>query len=101
MLATFSQRTAFYAVTGYIAAYLISTYGMSVGETALPLAAVGAGAVAGSVCGGMIASHRKRLGFAAGSALAGGAAALIVFAVDLNVFSKIAIDEGLFSVWFL
>ena len=31
MLATFSQRTAFYAVTGYIAAYLIGTYGMSVG----------------------------------------------------------------------
>ena len=91
MLATFSQRTAFYAVTGYIAAYLISTYGMSVGETALPLAAVGAGAVAGSVCGGMIASHGNRLGFAAGSALAGGAAALVVFAVDPAIWATVAI----------
>ena len=94
MLATFSQRIAFYAVTGYIASYLIGTYGMSVGETALPLAVVGAGAVAGSLCGGMIASHRNRLGFAAGSALAGGAAAVVVFAVDPAIWATVAIAFG-------
>ncbi len=94
MLATFSQRIAFYAVTGYIAAYLIGTYGMSVGETALPLAVVGAGAVAGSLWGGMIASHRNRLGFAAGSALAGGAAAVVVFAVDPAIWATVAIAFG-------
>ena len=64
---------------------------MSVGETALPLAAVGAGAVAGSVCGGMVASHRNRLGFAAGSALAGGAAALVVLAVDPAIWATVVI----------
>ena len=94
MLATFSQRIAFYAVTGYIAAYLIGTYGMSVGETALPLAVVGAGAVAGSLLGGMIASHRNRLGFAAGSALAGGSAAVVVFAVDPGIWATVAIAFG-------
>ena len=91
MLANFSQRIAFYAVLGYLAAYLIDTYGMSVGETALPLAVVGAGAVAGSLWGGMIASHRKRLNFVAGTALAGGAAALIVFAIDPSIWATVAI----------
>ena len=94
MLATFSQRIAFYAVTGYIAAYLIGTYGMSVGETALPLAVVGAGAVVGSLWGGMIASHRNRLGFAAGSALAGGTAAVVLFAVDPAIWATVAIAFG-------
>ncbi len=94
MLANFSQRIAFYAVLGYLAAYLIDTYGMSVGETALPLAVVGAGAVAGSLWGGMIASHRKRLNFVAGTALAGGAAALIMFAIDPSIWVTVAIAFG-------
>ena len=94
MLANFSQRIAFYAIIGYIAAFLIDTYGMSVGETALPLAAVGSGAVIGSLWGGMIASHRKRLDFVAGSALAGGAAVLIVFAIDPSIWATVAIAFG-------
>jgi len=91
MLANFSQRIAFYAVIGYLAAYLIDTYGMSVGETALPLAIVGIGAVVGSLWGGVIASHKKRLGFAAGAALAGGASALLVFAVEPSIWATVAI----------
>ena len=94
MLANFSQRIAFYAVLGYLAAYLIDTYGLSVGETALPLAVVGAGAVAGSLWGGMIASHRKRLNFVAGTALAGGAGALIMFAIDPSIWATVAIAFG-------
>ena len=42
----------------------------------------------------MISSHRKRLGFAAGSALAGGAAALIVFVVDPAIWSTVVIAFG-------
>jgi predicted MFS family arabinose efflux permease len=94
MLANFSQRIAFYAVIGYLAAYLINSYDMSVGKTALPLAVVGIGAVVGSLWGGVIASHRKRLGFVAGSTLAGGAAALVVFAVDPSVWATVAIAFG-------
>ena len=94
MLANFSQRTAFYAVLGYLTAYLIDAYGVSVGETALPLAIVGAGAVAGSLFGGMIASHRKRLGFVAVSGLAGGAGVLIVFAIDPAIWATVAIAFG-------
>ena len=94
MLANFSQRIAFYAVLGYLAAYLIDSYGVSVGETALPLAVVGAGAVIGSLFGGMIASHQKRLGLVAVSGLAGGAGVLIVFAIDPAIWATVAIAFG-------
>jgi len=94
MLANFSQRIAYYAVLGYLAAYLIDTYGTSVGETALPLAVVGSGAVVGSLWGGVIASHKKRLNFVAGSALAGGAAATLVFGIDPSSWATVAIAFG-------
>ena len=94
MLANFSQRIAFYAVLGYLAAYLIDSYGSSVGETALPLAVVGAGAVIGSLFGGMIASHRKRLTLVAASGLAGGAGVLVVFAIDPAIWATVAIAFG-------
>ena len=94
MLANFSQRIAFYAVLGYLAAYLIDSYGSSVGETALPLAIVGAGAVVGSLLGGMVASHRKRLGLAAASGLAGGAGVLVVFAVNPAIWATVAVAFG-------
>jgi len=94
MLANFSQRIAFYAVLGYLAAYLIDSYDVSVGETALPLAVVGAGAVIGSLFGGMIASHQKRLGLVAASGLAGGAGVLIVFAIDPAIWATVAIAFG-------
>ena len=94
MLANFSQRIAFYAVLGYLAAYLIDSYDVSVGETALPLAVVGAGAVIGSLFGGMIASHQKRLGLVAVSGLAGGAGVLIVFAIGPAIWATVAIAFG-------
>jgi len=71
MLAAHSQRIGFYAVVGYIAAYLIDTYGMSVGETAVSLAIVGSGAVVGNLWAGAIANHRKRLNLVTGFTLAG------------------------------
>ncbi len=94
MLAAHSQRIGFYAVVGYIAAYLIDTYGMSVGETAVPLAIVGSGAVVGSLWAGVIANHRKRLRFVAGCTLAGGVAAAMVFAIDPSIWGTVAIAFG-------
>ena len=94
MLANFSQRIAFYAVTGYLAAYLINAYGLSVGATALPLAGVGAGAVAGSLWGGVIASHPKRLEIVAGSTVAGGAIALVVFSIAPSIWLTMLLAFG-------
>ena len=94
MVTYVSQRIAFYAVIGYLAAFLIDTYGMSVGETALPLAVVGLGAVIGSLWGGVIANHRRRLNFVAGCALAGGATALVLFTVDPSIWVTVFIAFG-------
>jgi predicted MFS family arabinose efflux permease len=94
MVANVSQRIAFYAVIGYLAAFLIDTYGMSVGETALPLAVVGLGAVIGSLWGGVITNHRRRLNFVAGCALAGGATALVLFTVDPSIWVTVFIAFG-------
>ena len=92
------KRQVFYAVIGYLAAFLIETYGMSVGETALPLAVVGLGAVIGSLWGGVIANHRKRLNFVASSALAGGATALILFAIEPAIWVTVFIAFGAICV---
>ncbi len=94
MLANFSQRIGFYAILGYVAAYLIDTYGISVGETAIPLAVVGSAAVVGSLWAGAIASHRNRLNFVAGVALAGGAGGTLVFATDPSIWGTVAIASG-------
>ena len=98
MLANVSQRIAFYTVIGYLAAFLIDTYGMSVGETALPLAVVGLGAVIGSLWGGVIADHQRRLNFVASWSLAGGATALILFAIEPAIWVTVFIAFGAVSV---
>jgi len=94
MLANFTGRIGFFAVVGYIAAYLIDTHGMSVGETAIPLAIVGSGAVVGSLWAGVMASHRKRLNFVAGVSLVGGVAAIVLFAVDPAVWLTVTLAFG-------
>ena len=94
MLANVSQRIAFYTVIGYLAAFLIDTYGTSVGETALPLAVVGVGAVIGSLWGGVIANHRRRLNFDASWSMAGGATALILFAIEPAIWVTVFIAFG-------
>lgn len=91
MLSNFTGRIGFFAVVGYLAAFLIDHHGMSVGETALPLAVVGAGAVVGSLWAGVIASHRKRLNLVAGAALAGGIAGLVLFTIDPSVWLTVAV----------
>lgn len=67
---------------------------MSVGDTAIPLAIVGLGAVVGSLWAGMFASHRKRLKFVACTAFTGGAAATILFAIDPSIWATVAIAFG-------
>ena len=91
MLANLTGRIAFFAVVGYIAAFLIDTHEMSVGETAIPLAVVGSGAVVGSLWAGMMASHRKRLNFVAGLSLVGGMAGLAAFTMEPVIWLTVAI----------
>ena len=55
------QQTTFFGLVGYLPAYLIQTYGLRIEETALPLAVLGAGAMAGSMAGGFVAVRPQRL----------------------------------------
>ena len=94
MLANLSQRIGFYAVLGYIAAYLIDTYGMSVGKTAIPLAVVGSGSVLGSLLAGVVAGRRNRLNLVAVCGLIGGVAGTLVFGIDPSIWGTVAIAFG-------
>jgi len=52
-------QMAFLGVFSYLAANLIQTYGMTVGETVLPLALAGLVVIAGGLIGGRIADSRR------------------------------------------
>ena len=81
-----TQRTAFWGVNGYLAAYLIHTYGVSEAYIALPLAIYGAGQVAGSYGAAFITKSRRRALLIAATSVAGGVCALLCFSVPLGNF---------------
>ena len=94
----FAQRMAYFALYSYLAAYLIDAYGMSVGAVALPLAFFGIGTVIGSYIGGPVANRKDRMPLIAASALAGGAAALLLFSVEIPVWAAVAIATAAVSL---
>jgi|GEM_PF-869660 len=53
-------QMAFLGVFSYLAANLMQTYGMTAGETVLPLALAGLGVIAGGFVGGRMADSRRR-----------------------------------------
>lgn len=85
-------QTAFFGVLTYLAAYLIETYGVREGETALPLALAGAGAIAGSLLGGYAAGHLRRLAILFVALVAGGLAAGAVFNTELSLWGTVALS---------
>ena len=86
-----AQRTAYYALLSYLAAYLIASYGMSVGAVAVPLAFVGIGTVIGSYLGGLVANRNDRMTLISAVALGGGAAALLVFSIGMPIWAAVAV----------
>jgi predicted MFS family arabinose efflux permease len=52
LIANGLQVMAYIGMSGYLAAYLIQTYGMDAGETAVPLSLAGLGVIVGSLVGG-------------------------------------------------
>jgi len=75
-----AERICYGLAAVYFAAFLQSTYGLSLGELAIPLALFAAGNMGGTVLGGQVADRvRDRLlTFAVAMALSGGAA-LVLF----------------------
>ena len=89
---------AFLGVFSYLAANLIQTYGMTAGETVLPLALAGFGVIAGGFIGGRIADYRRRLTFlaiaAAIAALLGGLLAVLAFVGPVSPWLTVALAFG-------
>ena len=70
---------SFIGVFSYLAANLIQSYGMSAGETVLPLGLAGLGGIVGGYVGGRVADHRRRLMLLVVSSLLTGLMAGLVF----------------------
>jgi DHA1 family inner membrane transport protein len=84
-------QMAFIGVFGYLAAHLIQTYGLTAGETVLPLALAGAGVIARGFIGGRVADHRRRLALFAIASLAGGLLAALVFIAPVSPWATVAL----------
>jgi predicted MFS family arabinose efflux permease len=84
LIANGLQVMAYIGMSGYLAAYLIQTYGMDAGETAVPLSLAGLGVIAGSLVGGRVASRRDRASVVAGAFLGGGLAAVLAFTLPVS-----------------
>ena len=91
LAANLLQRMAFYATISYLAAYLISEHGFSVGETAVPLAIVGIGVVIGSMMAGSVAALRRRAQIVAGCAVVGGLAAFLLLSFDISAWGTVGV----------
>lgn len=88
------QQMVRFGVFGYLAANLIQTFNMKAGETALPLALAGAGAIAAGFIGGRVADHRRRLALFAISCLGSGLLAALVFTAHVSPWVTGALAFG-------
>lgn len=77
-------QTAAFGLFTYLAAFLIRTYGMRTGDTALPLALVLLGAMLGSLLGGAVAGRTWRVSGVAFSLLVGGVLVGVAFVVGVS-----------------
>ena len=95
------QRIALFALFSYLSTYLISTYAMSVGEVALPLAIVGVGWMIGSYMAGPVANRRNRMPVVAVCSVISGIAALFLLSFEPSVWVTVTIAMaaiGLFGL---
>jgi DHA1 family inner membrane transport protein len=91
LAANLVQRMAFHGTFSYLAAYLISEHGTSVGETAVPLAIVGIGVVVGSTMAGSIVAMQRRAQVMAGCAMIGGLASFFLFSFDITAWGTVGV----------
>jgi len=77
-----------------LAAYLITTYSMDAGETALPLTLAGLGVIVGSLVGGKVAGLNRRLLLVSISFLSGGLVAGLLFIIGTSPWATVALASG-------
>lgn len=98
LVANALQQMVFFGMFAYLATYLIQTYQMAVGNTALPLALAGVGLIAGGFLGGWIAEHRHRLAWFATACWGSGLLAVLVFTAPVSPWITVALACGAASL---
>jgi predicted MFS family arabinose efflux permease len=88
------QVMAFMGMASYLAPYLMRTYQMSAGETALPLMLAGLGVLSGGLLGGWVAGQVYRVAAVAGAGLGGGLGAALVFTTALSPWITVVVAFG-------
>ena len=94
LIANAFQQMGAFGMLGYLAAYLMQTYQMPAGDTALPLALAGVGVIVGCFVGGWAADHRCRLAWLAVSCWGSGLLAALVFTVRVSPWATVALAMG-------
>ncbi len=97
------QRMAFWAFVSFFSAFLIQTHGVSVGFLAVPLVITALAQTAGSYVAPLISNNRTYAVVVASTSVAGGVCGLLFFAVDLGLWTSVAIatvGTGLLAVTF-
>jgi predicted MFS family arabinose efflux permease len=92
---------AFMGMSGYLAVYLMQSYGMSVGETALPLTMTGLGVFVGSLLGGQVASRQQRFTVLALCFVGGGLAAALLFTLPVSLWLTVVLAFGVAALLLL
>jgi MFS transporter, DHA1 family, inner membrane transport protein len=92
------QVMAFMGMSSYLAPYLMQTYRLSAGETALPLIIAGLGIIAGSLLGGRVAGQASRLTVATMVFLGGGLGTALVFTISLSPWATVGMACGVASL---
>jgi predicted MFS family arabinose efflux permease len=98
LLANCLQVMAFMGMSSYLASYLMRTYGMSAGDTALPLTVAGLGVIAGSLLGGRVAGQAYRLAVVASAFVGGGLGAALVFTTAISPWVTVQFACGVASL---
>ena len=88
------RNMTFIGAFSYLAAKLMQTYGLTAGETVLPLAVAGLGVIAGGFIGGRLAGHRRRLDWLVPAYLVGGLLAVLVFTTTVSPWIIVVLAFG-------
>jgi MFS transporter, DHA1 family, inner membrane transport protein len=94
LIANALQQMAAFGMFSYLAAYLMQTYHMPAGDTALPLALAGIGVILGGFVGGRVADQRDRLVWFTMSCLGSGLLAALVFTVRVSPWATVVLALG-------
>lgn len=94
LVANAFQQMVFCAMFGYLPAYLMQTYHLPAGGTALPLVLAGGGVMVGGFLGGRVADQRRRVAWLALACWGSGLCAVLAFTAQGSPWTTGALAFG-------